>query len=181
MLLLCGDSGVGKSCLLLKFTMLMCELYNYKEASVSSDPKFDHIDLAEEQKGTNWRTEHVIFKSSMVHSVQAAPGYPPQDADGESEIGDFLTHLFSPIFMKVSTTSLIVDLLAFSFSLHHYIFGEWGDMRVVYSLQVIERHGKKLIEHGGAKEFIEHVGVVEGSICSFMLLPAPNLSFRVVV
>ncbi|GER38768.1 olfactory receptor, partial [Striga asiatica] len=52
---------------------------------------------------------------------------------------------------------------------------------VVYSLQVIERHGKKLMEHGGAKEFIEHVEIVEGSICSFTLLPAPNLSFRVVV
>ncbi|GER56045.1 B3 domain-containing protein [Striga asiatica] len=103
---------------------------------------------------------------------------------------------YTLFFECTSLTNFTVTLISLDFRQHipmsfwkSHIKNKIRDTRlaclmfkgVVYSLQVIERHGKKLMEHGGAKEFIEHVGIVEGSICSFTLLPAPNLSFRVVV
>ncbi|GER28414.1 transcription elongation factor GreA [Striga asiatica] len=55
---------------------------------------------------------------------------------------------------------------------------QFGDYR--YDVEIIQGHGKKLLQNGRARQFIDDNNIVVGDVCTFFLLPGDEvIKFKV--
>ncbi|CAA0806888.1 Unknown protein [Striga hermonthica] len=68
-----------------------------------------------------------------------------------------------------------------------YIKGCYENTNVVYlvigqcryEMEIFEGHGKKLLQRGATRSFVEDNGIVENCSCKFILVPAESITFKV--